>query len=158
MDYKNVKIPAWAYENAVAARGDLLRRGLDALPDEVREPQACPRCGSKMEALSDAPGLECSAGCGYRQDRIEGGGVALGVLLGLGVTALLECLGTPSAGGMDPNRPPCRFAARHVIAGQEPREGWAALLSGQAGGRRNGQTTRARRPETFRGDAAHVVK
>jgi hypothetical protein len=116
MDYKNVKIPAWAYENAVAARGDLLRRGLDALPDEVREPQACPRCGSKMEALSDAPGLECSAGCGYRQDRIEGGGVALGVLLGLGVTALLECLGTPSAGGVDPNRARRLRGAREAVA------------------------------------------
>lgn len=116
MDYKNVKIPAWAYENAVAARSDLLRRGLDALPEEVREPRDCPRCGGKMEPLSDAPGFECSAGCGYRQDRIEGGGVALGVLLGLGVTALLESLGTPSGGDLAAERSQRLRAAREAAA------------------------------------------
>jgi hypothetical protein len=105
MDYKNVKIPAWAYDNALAVRSDILRRGLDALPEEVREPRVCPRCGGKMEPLADAPGSECGAGCGYRQDRIEGAGVALGVLLGLGVTALLESLGsTPGAGGAERER------------------------------------------------------
>jgi hypothetical protein len=98
MEYKNVKVPVWAYDNALAARGDLLRRGLNSLPEEVREPQQCPRCGSSMEPLANAPGVECSSGCGYRQERIESGGVALGVLLGLGVTALLESIGTPSAG------------------------------------------------------------
>jgi len=51
-----------------------------------------------MEPLADTPGFECGAGCGYRQDRIEGGGVALGVLLGLGVTALRESLGAPVEG------------------------------------------------------------
>ena len=82
MEYKSVKIPEWAYMNALAARTDLLRRGLDAIPEEVREPQSCPRCGSKMEPLADAPGVECAAGCGYRQDRIDaGGGVGLGALL-----------------------------------------------------------------------------
>lgn len=116
MEYKNVKIPAWAYENAVAARSDLLRRGLDALPEEVREPRVCPRCGGKMERLADGPEFECSAGCGYRQDRIEGGGVALGVLLGLGVTALLESLGTPSGGEMAAERAQRLRAGREAIA------------------------------------------
>jgi hypothetical protein len=116
MEYKNVKIPAWAYENAVAARSDLLRRGLDALPEEVREPRACPRCGAKMEPFANGPGFECSAGCGYRQDRIEGGGVALGVLLGLGVTALLESLGTPSGGEMAAERSQRLRAARDAAA------------------------------------------
>jgi hypothetical protein len=113
MEYKSVKIPEWAYMNALAARTDLLRRGLDAIPEEVREPQSCPRCGSKMEPLADAPGVECAAGCGYRQDRIDAGeGVGLGVLLGLGLAALLERL--PNK---EQSRPtPAQVKARAAIA------------------------------------------
>jgi ribosomal protein S27AE len=114
MDYRSVKIPEWVYENALATRSELLRRGLDALPEEVREPQKCPRCGGKMEALADEPRFECGAGCGYSQDRVgEGEGVPLGVLFGLGLASLLERLGPRK---MDPERARKLAAARKAVA------------------------------------------
>jgi hypothetical protein len=114
MEYKSVKIPKWVYVNALAARTDLLRRGLDAIPADVRDPRNCPRCGSKMEPLLDAPAVECAAGCGYRQDSIDAAeGVGPGVILGLGLAALLERL--PNKEQARPT--PAQVKARAAIAG-----------------------------------------
>jgi hypothetical protein len=104
MDYKSVKIPVWAYDNAVAARAHLLRRGLDALPEEVLHPGVCPRCSGAI----------------VRSDGADAGGasVPLGVLLGLGVTALLERLGPI----------PCELAAERADRLRAAREASAELL------------------------------
>jgi hypothetical protein len=118
MDYKSVKIPVWAYDNAVAARAHLLRRGLDALPEEVLHPGVCPRCSGAIVRSDGARGLVCGSRCGYRQDDAGGASVPLGVLLGLGVTALLERLGPI----------PCELAAERADRLRAAREASAELL------------------------------
>jgi hypothetical protein len=116
MDYKSVKIPAWAYDNAVAARKVLLRRGLDALPEEVLRPRTCPRCSAAILPAPGARGVACASRCGYRQDDGGAANVPLGVLLGLGVTALLESLGTRERGEPQEHRAERLRAAREAAS------------------------------------------
>lgn len=95
MAYKSVKIPEWAYENVLAARGELARRGLNALDPDVLAPPTCPRCKGPVELAAQK--VQCHA-CGYRQEAVmesAGGGgasLALGVLIGLGIAALLSSI------------------------------------------------------------------
>lgn len=94
MPLKSAKIPGWAHANAVELQGEIVRRGLAALPDDLLQPIHCPRCGLKLEkvALEDQPGVRCSK-CGYEQI-VPGergasiGHLSVGHLLGLGVAAL----------------------------------------------------------------------
>jgi hypothetical protein len=92
--YKTVKIPMWAYDNALVARNELLRRGLDALPAELRELSRCPLCRSNVRRVEDDELQRVECGCGYKQATMgeNGSTVGIGVLLGLGLTALLERL------------------------------------------------------------------
>lgn len=55
-------------------------------------PITCPKCGEKMSGISvTAEHWECNS-CGYTQDGIKlglGGSLALGAVIGAGLTALL---------------------------------------------------------------------
>ena len=99
-DLKTVKIPAAAYEAIRAAREELLRRGIDALPQELVAPAACPVCGARIgRSREGARYLHCLR-CNYRQQWLTGtsdNGVALGigVLIGLGAAALLNAMAAP---------------------------------------------------------------
>ncbi len=96
MKYKTVKVPEWAYENAVKAQNELARRGLDTLPEHIVAPPVCPHCGGDNvnHVHVELDYMRCN-GCGFEQQKVVGTGnalvhVGLGVLLGLGVTALLK--------------------------------------------------------------------
>ena len=99
-DLKTVKISGAAYDAIRAAREELLRRGINALPQELVQPPNCPVCGSDLEHLEVAyQHLHCSR-CNYRQQTLTAtseNGVALGigVLIGLGAAALLNALAGP---------------------------------------------------------------
>jgi hypothetical protein len=96
VEYKSLKVPVWCYDNLVAARGELVRHGIESVPVALREPPVCPRCGGAVEHLTvEYEQIACkSTGCGYRQQAIGVQGntlaaVGLGVVLGIGATALL---------------------------------------------------------------------
>jgi ribosomal protein S27AE len=87
----------WVYNNAVAARGELMRRGLNAIPPELLEPPACPNCGGAVEHIAVGYSRVRCESCGYTQQSVAAtatdlGSLGLGVLLGLGLTALLSNL------------------------------------------------------------------
>ena len=98
MIYKTVKVPVWVYEDALDARADVLRQGLQFLPKALLEPANCPRCRGDLELLTDGyERLECTS-CGFKQEKIAASGtnmsgLGLGVLLGLGLAALFRSTG-----------------------------------------------------------------
>ena len=105
MLYKTVKVPIWVYEDALDARADVLREGLQLLPKDLLEPTKCPRCGGELGVLTAGyERLECTS-CGFKQEKIAASGasmsgIGLGVLLGLGLAALFRS----STGGVRPSR------------------------------------------------------
>lgn len=89
MKYKSIKVPKWAYDNAVKVHEDLLRRGMQIIPAELNEPTKCPRCGSEMKQTEGEVIYWCCTRklkCGYRQ---QGASSSLGSILGLGIAALM---------------------------------------------------------------------
>lgn len=96
MIWKTVKIPQWAYEDALLAKGDALTGAL-RIPEALLAPTLCPRCNSELELVTVGyQRLQCTA-CNFKQERIAVGanatGVGIGVLLGLGLAALLASSG-----------------------------------------------------------------
>jgi hypothetical protein len=93
MKWKTVKIPQWAYENALLAKGDALTGAL-RIPERFAAPPQCPRCQSELELVTVGyQRVQCTA-CNYKQERFEASGtnqksLGIGVLLGLGLAALL---------------------------------------------------------------------
>jgi hypothetical protein len=90
MQYRTIRVPEWVYYDAILARSDTLNHGLRSIPEQLREPVACPRCRSELTVAADGQ-FECGS-CGFRQEKIEtsGGnlaGVGLGVIIGLGLAA-----------------------------------------------------------------------
>jgi hypothetical protein len=104
-DYKSLKVPTWVYENVQQARADLVRRGIASVPPSLTAPKQCPRChGAVTQVAATATvhfeQVQC-AGCGYRQQTFAAtghlvAGMGLGVLLGLGIAALLESTNRPA--------------------------------------------------------------
>ena len=92
--WKTVKIPQWAYESALLAKGDALTGALKpCFP--VLDPMVCPRCHGDLQPFSLDISVRTKTiarrACGYAQPRFGpddkiGGGV--GVILGLGLNAL----------------------------------------------------------------------
>lgn len=72
----------------------LLRNGIGGVENL---PVVCPKCGKRMSGISvTAEHWECNS-CGYSQDGIKlgvGGSIALGAIVGVGLTALLWYLST----------------------------------------------------------------
>lgn len=93
MNWKTVKIPQWAYEDALLAKGDALTGAL-RIPERVLAPSRCPRCQSELELITVGyQRVQCTA-CNFKQERFEASGtnltsLGIGVLLGLGLAALL---------------------------------------------------------------------
>lgn len=116
-DLKTVKIPDWAYENALAAKGELVRRGLNALPKELLTPALCPRCATALRPGKPEDEQVVCEKCGYRQDRqgaLASSGVSLGTIIGLGIAALLERLG-PAANDLPAGQHSRRLAALRAL-------------------------------------------
>ncbi len=93
MIWKTVKIPQWAYEDALLAKGDALTGAL-RIPERVLAPSRCPRCRSELEFVTVGyPRVQCTS-CNFKQERLEAPGthltsLGIGVLLGLGIATLL---------------------------------------------------------------------
>jgi hypothetical protein len=104
MNWKTIKIPQWAYENALLAKGDALTGAL-RVPERFVAPPRCPRCQSELELVTVGyQRVQCTA-CNYKQERFEASGtnftsLGIGVLLGLGLAALFAS----SEGKVDPRR------------------------------------------------------
>jgi hypothetical protein len=93
MNWKTVKIPQWAYENALLAKGDVLTGAL-VPPEGLLAPTRCPRCQSELEVITVGYQAAACTRCNYKQERFEASsanltGLGIGVLLGLGLAALL---------------------------------------------------------------------
>ncbi len=93
MEFKSMKIPAWQMDTANQARGRIFERGLRALPDDVKDPQACFLCGGALTA-KDTPQAVCER-CNVTYQRLdpaaarEGTGYTMSVIFGLALNALL---------------------------------------------------------------------
>jgi hypothetical protein len=99
-EYKSLKVPHWVYENAQQARADLVRRGIESVPESLAAPKQCPRCRGPVTHVAATvtvhfDHIQCS-GCGYRQQTLSLSGVGLGVLLGLGIDALIGAVNEPA--------------------------------------------------------------
>lgn len=100
MNWKTVKIPQWAYENALLAKGDVLTGAL-VPPERFLAPPRCPRCESELELVSIGYEAAACTRCNYKQERFDASGanlngLGIGVLLGLGLAALLESSERPA--------------------------------------------------------------
>ncbi len=131
MLYKTVKVPLWVYEDALDARADVLRQGLQFLPKEILEPANCPRCGGDLEVLTAGyQRLECTS-CGFKQEKIAVSGTSVsGIGLGLfyplvaksisqpkplGPYSVGVCFGmTKNTSDIGPQRQGCSFLGRHL--------------------------------------------
>ena len=100
--YRSTKLPSYVFDEAELARAKLITGGIKRLPKEVLAPEKCPICGSKMrgfEVRTRVSYYVCD-NCGYKQPGINvdvkgtdiaslATGLGLGVLLGLGLAALI---------------------------------------------------------------------
>jgi hypothetical protein len=130
LGWRTIKGPNWVYENAGQVKNDVLMQGVGALPETLRTPTRCPRCQNRKVTVQrgqDGTTTITCAKCDYQQLAMVGaavGAFGLGVLLGLGITALLQGLARPAS----------RKAAK-------PRNLWAPRLSAP----RNSKLTRRTR-------------
>lgn len=95
--YKSIKVPDWVYENWKRTETEIARRGLRSVPQKVLQPNQCPVCASQMQVLKlKYEYLKCNQ-CGYCQQNFSvTSNFFGGVLLGLGLSALLTALAQPS--------------------------------------------------------------
>jgi len=120
MNWKTVKIPQWAYENALLAKGDALTGAL-RVPERFLAPPRCPRCQSELELVTAGyQRMQCTA-CNFKQERFEVSGtnvtsLGIGVLLGLGLAALLSS----SEGQVDTRRTRVAQALRRKARSAPP--------------------------------------
>jgi len=100
MEYQNVKIPKWAYDNGKRLQAEVLRKGIDSIPAEIRRPLVCPYCESELNYVElRYRYCECPR-CGYRQQAISVesnigeiiAGVGLGLLIGWGMGQLIRVI------------------------------------------------------------------
>jgi len=103
--YKSVKIPIEVYNTAKITITQLLAKGTDSLPEEVRNPTKCPVCGSPLDTYDVKMRIryaKCNS-CGYSQPifdfriRTSSSGqnpplIGLGIIFGLAISALLYLL------------------------------------------------------------------
>jgi len=91
VEYKTIKVPVATYEAAQKIRGELIKMGIDKLPEGIVNPQKCPICGSKMEGFDVSYGYYRCPSCSYEYQSLKvntAGIFALGAVIGLGIGAL----------------------------------------------------------------------
>lgn len=96
--YKSIKVPTWVYENGKRAEAELIRRGLNSLPQESLEPSTCPICGVPLETFEVRYQYARCPDCGYKQQTFSvasnvatvGAALGLGAILGLALGALFR--------------------------------------------------------------------
>lgn len=95
VEYGSVKIPVFAYQGVNLARQELFRRGLDSLPKEIREPDHCPNCRSKLERFEAVTRFIACSNCSLQIpyfNTTSNMSLGRGVVIGLGLLALLYLL------------------------------------------------------------------
>lgn len=108
MSDKVIRVPDWAYANGRKLQGEIVRRGLDSVPSEVREPSICPWCGSQLASVIELKYryVRCPK-CDYKQQTFAAksdvpqiiAGIGLGTLIGLGIAELIKALTKEDKGG-----------------------------------------------------------
>lgn len=96
--YKSIKVPTWVYENGKRAEVELLRRGLNSVPQESLEPSTCPICATLLETFELKYQYVGCPNCGYKQQTFSaasniatvGAALGLGAILGLALGALFR--------------------------------------------------------------------
>lgn len=106
IEWKTIKIPLAAYNQALALREQFAYRGIEALPPEVRTPvvpDACPRCGSNVHHLHISyDQVRCTnQACGYTNHVLglsadTWKGMGIGAVVSLGLVGLVALLNQPS--------------------------------------------------------------
>jgi len=101
MEYKVVSVPEWAYKNGKKLQGEIIRRGLNAVPAEICDPSICPWCGGQLEPVVELKYryVQCTK-CDYEQQTFEAksnvpqiiAGIGLGTLIGLGIAEIIKAL------------------------------------------------------------------
>lgn len=100
MEYRNVKVPVWAYENGRRLYGEIVRNGINYVPQQIRNPSLCPYCGAPVRYVEVKYRYAECPNCFYRQQTfgVETNigeaiaAVGLGTLFGLAIAALAEAL------------------------------------------------------------------
>ena len=102
MRYRSTKLPSYVFDEAELVRAKLITGSIKRLPKELLTPEKCPICGNKMRGVEVRTRVSyyvCD-NCGYKQPGINvdmkgtdiaslATGLGLGVLLGLGLAALI---------------------------------------------------------------------
>lgn len=107
MEYKVVSVPAWAYQNGKKLQAEIIRRGLNSVPSEIREPSVCPWCGTQLEYIELKYRYAQCSKCGYKQQTFPAksnvteliAAVGLGAIIGLGIAELVKALNKQKKGG-----------------------------------------------------------
>ena len=100
--YRSTKLPSYVFDEWELVRAKLITGSIKQLPKELLAPEKCPICGNKMrgfEVRTRVSYYVCD-NCGYKQPGINvdvkgtdiaslATGLGLGVLLGLGLAALM---------------------------------------------------------------------
>lgn len=97
VEYKAIKVPKETYNMIETTRQQLANKGIQTLPQELREIKNCPICGNKLEKFGvKYEYLRCqNPDCGYNQKNLEvntTGTFAMGAMVGLGLAAIIYLL------------------------------------------------------------------
>jgi len=93
MEYKTIKIPTATYDAVKKAQLELVKKGIDNVPKEIT--QKCPFCHTPLDSVSVGYSYAECPKCHYKQQGFNldaRGTFAIGIVIGLGIAALLASL------------------------------------------------------------------
>ena len=93
MDYKAIKIPQPTYEAVKRAQMELVKNGINSIPQEITK--NCPFCKTTLSSVEVGYSYAECPKCTYQQQQFNlnaGGRFALGIVIVLGVAALISML------------------------------------------------------------------
>jgi hypothetical protein len=91
-DWKSIKVPAWAYDNARLAARELARRGTLSVAEKMPSQMKCQGCDGKLASrlCGELKVLHCAA-CGFtRPDMGSTSSITTGIVIGLALALLIE--------------------------------------------------------------------
>ena len=94
MEYKNIKIPEATYDAVRRAQVELVKNGVNNVPSEIMH--KCPFCKTNLNTITTNYSYAECPKCNFQQQQFNvnaGGTFALGIVIGLGVAALISALG-----------------------------------------------------------------